>query len=189
MLTTFFLSFPRCRTAWLSMYLTGMGVYCFHELWRTCSDIDSFRDAMESKGPGPVANADPTNLLFLDQLQEAFPDAIFIEIIRPVDDVMQACIETYGPGDYTHLIDFYARAKKLFVPNISLTVPFDEWNEQMSSKIFDMTSDGDVAFNHDWHTRMHQLNIAITHERVEEDKALAKSGEFLHMAEAAQRLS
>ena len=183
---TFFLSYPRCRTAWLATYLTGMGVYCFHELWRTCHTIDAVKQAMQAKGPGPVANADPTNWIFIEELVEAFPDAVFIEITRPVAEVKVSCDESYGEGDYHELWAAYERMRS-YRPPSCVTIDFDQWDELTSRQLFTRASGGTLPFNQDWHDRLHQLHIQLTEARIDEDHELASHGESAHILNKIQQ--
>ena len=179
MIVTFFLSLPRSRTAWLSLYLTGMGVPCFHELWRDVNTIAEFKRAIEQKGPGPVANADCSNWFFVPELREAFPDAQFILIDRLHDDVWRSAHDAYG-GDLVPLWDAYARVQQHPPPLVG-TISFETWDQHVSRELMALVGPG-IPFNDEWHTRLHQLEVQITPQRVAEDVEMGRTGQLTHLA-------
>ena len=182
---TFFLTYPRSRTAWLATYLTGMGVYCYHELWRTVASINDFKDAMDSKGPGPVANVDACNWFFLEELQATFPDAQYIVIMRDFKDVNASGMKSYG-CNFTPLEHAYRTAQQ--TPPVSMpVVAFDTWDEQTSRQIMRLVAP-DLPFNEDWHRRMHQLNVQVTKERIAQDMEFGRTGKINHISEHIRRL-
>ena len=84
----FILSLPRSRTAWLANFLTYENSYCFHEGLLSCKNISAMRQLFESTGKPTVGNSDCGNMLFLDELRDDFPEAKFVIIDRPVDEVI-----------------------------------------------------------------------------------------------------
>lgn len=184
---TFFLSLPRSRTAWLATYLTGMGVYCFHELWRDVTNIKDFKAAIESKGPGPVANVDACNWFFLDDLHEAFPDAQFIKIERMYAEVWASMVDNYG-GDLLPLSNAYEAVKHSEISTPVSVYHFEEWTPTTSKFIWsDCCGDEIRGFNEDWHRRMHQLNVQITADRIADDLAMRDAGALPHLRERIAR--
>ena len=181
---TFFLSPPRCRTAWLSAYLTGMGVYCFHELWRTATTPTAFAEAIWAKRQhGPVANADPSNWFFVDDLQRLFPDAQFIELHRNPKDVYASLQRSYGEGPYESLLEAYERARQIHLVTKRGTYLMDWWNAETSKEIWWTASGGLLPFNEDWHQRCHEWNIQLTNERIARDWQAAELGAYAHLTE------
>ena len=177
-ITTFFLSYPRSRTSWLATYLTGMGVYSFHELWRDVDNIKDFKEAMLAQGPGPVTNVDASNWFFLTELREAFPDAQYIEIVRPASAVSVDLLGAYGTDGATLLDAYEAVADEL--PPVVHRLEFDDWDEAESRLIMHMVAP-DLPFNEGWHRRIHQLDIQVTTARIEEDFEMARRGALDHI--------
>lgn len=186
---TFFLSFPRSRTAWLSVYLTGMGVYCFHELWRTCRSMEEFRQRIDEKRRvGPVANADATNWLFIKEIREAYPDATFIELQRPWPIVRQSLERHYGEGDYEyfHRASMKANELSLIVPSAKINV--GRWEAKDSLDILKLAGGTMDERNRDWHDRIHQVNIQVSQQRIIEDHGRVASGKAANISEKIMEL-
>lgn len=185
---TFFLSYPRSRTAWLSCYLTGMGVYCFHELWRTTPTIEAFAEAIRAKQRmGPVANADPSNWFFVDEMAEAFPEAQFIEILRPQEAVAASLAKSYGPGEYRLLLDAYQVAMDRHQQTASAYIPYGDWDADLSQAIWMRTTGGGMLFDEEWHQRCHTLNIQLTAAQMQQDWEDAENGRLAHLTAQVSR--
>lgn len=132
----FVLSYPRCRTAWLSVFLQGGGVPCFHEAWKLVHTPAELRALMESYGPGPVVNSDSSNILFLPEIQAEFPDARYL-VVEADDDVVLASLrDSYGAHDYTSLMTAYRAAFARVGEVGAVTVEVAEWDQAASARIF-----------------------------------------------------
>jgi len=181
MIPWFFLSYPRCRTAWLSVYLTGAGVPCFHEAWKDVENIDDLRNLMESRGDGTVANADCANIFFLKEIQEEFPEAKFVKITRTPDDVYTSLVASYGPHNYRVFMDAYAVAMDQKV-EVECSINFDYWNagttKQLWSKI-----EPNRTFDASWALRMEEFRVTVTKDRIKRDFETALEPQRLRMAE------
>lgn len=184
---TFFLSRPRSRTAWLALYLTGLGIHCFHELWRTCSTIEEVaRVITAQQAGGPVANADAANWFFLDELQEAFPEAQFIELYRPDVDVAASLRHTYGEGHYEALLEAYARVESATTLSQRTVVLYDGWTPEVSRRVYELANanwyqPGWTTDQVAWHERLHQVRVSITDERATTDLWMGETGQLQHM--------
>ncbi len=106
----FILSYPRSRTAWLSVFLTGCGIPCIHEGWKYAKTAQELRVLMESMGTGAVVNSDCSNIFFLDELKQEFPEARYIVILNDDQAVVESLKQSYGDHDYTELVTAYRRA-------------------------------------------------------------------------------
>lgn len=96
MKTFFVMSLPRSRTAWFANFLTHENSFCFHEAFLQVRSPNQLRELFASTGKEIVGNSDCGNLFFVDEILDAFPDAKFIVIERPVEDVL-ASIRSLGP--------------------------------------------------------------------------------------------
>ncbi len=84
----FIISLPRSRTAWLSNYLTYEDSFCFHEGLVGCDSLKALRGKMEATGFKKVGNSDCMNILLIDNIMDEFPDAKFVFVHRPKEQVI-----------------------------------------------------------------------------------------------------
>lgn len=179
---TFFLSPPRCRTAWLSLYLTGMGVYCYHELWRDVGTMDDFKQAIDSH-KGAVANADAGNWFFAKELHEAFPDAQFITLSRSGFGLQESLKRSYGDKDYTSLLNAYGNVSVALWDTLPIVsqYTFEAWTPEVSKQIWWDCRLAETPFNGAWHERMHQVEVQVTEARIVEDYHMVMRGDMKHL--------
>lgn len=182
MTSVFVLSTPRCRTAWLSAYLTGAGVFCFHEAWKLVKTAKELRALMESKGPGPVVNADCTNVFFLDELKREFPEAKYLRIVRDDSSWVESAEATYGPLDEHVLLNTYRRA--FGGVRADLTIHFEEWGPDTSLEIWNFIA-GDKPMDLHWHVQFHGMNVRLSSWQIEYDRELFNQGGADHLIKAA----
>lgn len=175
----FILSYPRSRTAWLATYLTHSGVVAFHEAWMLAKTAKQLRALMEERGDGPVVNVDCANWFFLKEIQGEFPEAKFIAIHRPYQDVAHSSRQSFGDGDYAALAANYDRVMKQPVTT-EMTVEFDHWTEQVSLALWDRIADGRVMDRH-WHRHLHRCLIELTPTAVKQECEAVRGGELLHV--------
>jgi len=182
MIPVFILSLPRCRTAWLSAYLTGGGIFCFHEAWKIATTARELRALMEPKGE-IVVNCDATNWFFLDAIESEFPNAVFLEIVR--DDVEHGWTEAFGPHDWTTTRATYAKARRVPRNGITLTIDFNQWTECTSRAIWDAIAQGRPLDPH-WHQQMHTFFVQVTPETLADYGAGARDGRYHHIIRQMQ---
>ena len=175
---TFILAYPRSRTAWLSMFLTGAGAFTFHEAWKLVDNVKDLRLLMESKGPGPVVNSDCANALFLPELLAEFPEAKYIRLIQDEDLVIQSLYDSYGVADYHPMFETYRRALDGFAPD--LTVDCSTWDHQTSRDIWACVSEGQPIDNH-WVEQCEGMLVQLMPWQIQTDIDQARLGMFNHI--------
>lgn len=183
MIPVFILSFPRSRTAWLATYLNHGNVFAFHEAFKLVKTVKQLRVRMESKSKhgGPVVNVDCSNWFFLKELQDEFPDALYIRINRDVAEVEASARESFGPQDYTGMFEAYERAIASRAVMPALAVNFSKWDEMESLNIWNLITDHG-HMDSDWHRQMHDLWIQLTPDAVREELRMGEAGELLHLS-------
>lgn len=179
----FILSLPRSRTAWLATYLNHGNVFAFHEAFKLVKTVKQLRVLMESKSKhgGPVVNVDCSNWFFLKELQDEFPDALYIRIDRDVAEVEASARESFGPQDYPVLFEAYHRAIEASLVRAAMVVDYARWNAEESLNIWNLVTGGDVM-DSDWHRQMHDLWIQLTPEAVREEVRMGEAGALLHLS-------
>lgn len=84
---------PRGRSAWWSNYLSYNGAAILHDAFYGLEDVKHFPRELREFFPGAkvIGNSDPANLLFWEQIVEWFPDAKWVVIERPFEEVVKSC--------------------------------------------------------------------------------------------------
>lgn len=131
----FILSYPRSRTAWLSVFLTGCGIPCIHEGWKYAKTAQELRALMESMGSESVVNSDCSNIFFLDELKQEFPDARYILIMNDAQAVTESLEQSYGEQDYTDLIEAYRSAYFHLSVDPSMVIDCQSWSPLESARL------------------------------------------------------
>ena len=181
-MTPFFvLSMPRSRTAWLSVYLTGAGVFCFHEAWKHVKTAKELRSLMESKGDGPVVNSDSTNIFFLDELREEFPEAKYLRILSDERRVIESTRRAYGAFEEAKLLNAYRSA--FTGVTADLTVDYAKWTPKTSLEIWNFVSNGKPIDPH-WHEQVNGMQVRLTARQIDHDIERAGNNDFGHIQEA-----
>jgi Sulfotransferase domain len=96
MKTFFVMSLPRSRTAWLANFLTYEDSYCFHEGLLQVPSPLHFRELFSSTGKSVVGNSDCGNVFFINEILDTFPDAKFVVVDRPPEEVVDS-LQAMGP--------------------------------------------------------------------------------------------
>ena len=81
---------PRSGSAWVSNYLSYGDSMFLHDAWHntTPTDLKAKFEATEVKMAGV---SDPGNVLLLDLIDKEFPEAKWVVVTRPVQEVIKAC--------------------------------------------------------------------------------------------------
>lgn len=114
----FITGLPRSGTAWLANYLSYGNVMMLHDAWVTASPYE-IKEKFNKENPYAAGTSDPANALMLDQIDKEFPDAKWVVITRPVEEVKEACEKIHFP-----FVDFTSNLKKLMDSRKVLKVPF-----------------------------------------------------------------
>lgn len=88
----FITGFPRSRTAWLANLLTWGDSFCFHEAYDHVMEGESIADVL-GKVPHTVefcGDSDSAIALCADDVLAEFPDAKFVFIKRPIEEVIES---------------------------------------------------------------------------------------------------
>jgi hypothetical protein len=94
----FVLGMPRCRTAWLSVCLSALGVNCSHEGIRDHADFEDFAEELEERlGIGPAGDSDPTAVYWLDKILVRWPAAKFVVVYREDTEALEALVAAAPP--------------------------------------------------------------------------------------------
>ncbi len=89
----FVLAMPRCRTAWLSVCLSALGVDCSHEGMREHSSFAEYAAELEARlAEGPAGDADPGLVYWLPEILERWPRARFAVIAREDEEALEATV-------------------------------------------------------------------------------------------------
>lgn len=94
----FLLGLPRCRTAWVSMCLSSIGVNCAHEGMRDHGTFEKYAEELEGRlSLGMAGDADPGLCHFVKELFQRWPKARFVVLSR--DDDKGAALAHAAPSD------------------------------------------------------------------------------------------
>lgn len=112
---------PRSGSAWLANYLSyGPGMF-IHDAWKSCTP-EAFKTRVELEKDIKVAGVvDCGNALIFDKIDKVFPEAKWVLITRPPDDVRKSCDTIQFP-----YMDFTAKLRSLLLKKDALKVPFVE---------------------------------------------------------------
>jgi hypothetical protein len=117
----FIVGLPRSRTAWLSVYFTAQGFFCYHDGLNGCKDIQSYRKKML----GACGDAD-SGLLLID-VEKEFPDSKIVVIERSLKEVMQSLEDKFN----IHAPHLYKFHHKLFEYQNALHVKFEDIDKRI----------------------------------------------------------
>ena len=174
----FILAYPRSRTAWLSVFLTGAGIPCFHEAWKQVTTAKDLRLLMESRGADVVANSDCANIFFLRELREEFPDALYIYLKHDERAVWESLQSSYGPHDYQVMFECYRRAFDGVTAD--LTIDCATWGTSDTLELWDTIAPG-RELDLEWLAQSESFLVQLMPWQIEQDKQRAASGDFPHI--------
>lgn len=180
----FVLSYPRSRTAWLSAYLTGAGIYTFHEAWKMVRSPEELVALMDAKGPGPVVNSDCSNVFFLPEITRLFPNARYLRILNDEHAVLDSLRTSYGDHDYRDMMGCYARA--FAHAPADCTLDCRNWTEASVREAWRIMSNG-TTFDADWYAQMSGVLVQLMPEQIQTDIQRVVDGELSHIGDALTR--
>ena len=76
------------KSAFLANYLTFGDCHCWHDGFDGCDSFEDFKIRMGQGNYRIIGNSDPACLFFWPKLRETYPDAKWVVIRRPLEDVM-----------------------------------------------------------------------------------------------------
>ena len=183
----FVLSYPRCRTAWLSVFLSGAGVPCFHEAWKRAKTAKELRALMGAQQAPVVVNSDCSNVFFLKELREEFPDARFLTITNSDEAILSSLKESYGELDYTEMMQMYRAAFSHATGLPGVSVDCLEWDQSVSAWLFEHIAG--IPVNQVWIEQVSGMLVQLMPWQIRQDVARAAAGEFDHIANAMKGAS
>ena len=86
----FILSLPRCRTLWLSLFLTTDKSFCYHDSINLIKNLDEYLELFKIDGKEYVGDSSSANILMSKFLLKTFPFAKMFIINRNVEDVVKS---------------------------------------------------------------------------------------------------
>ncbi len=119
----FITGLPRSGSAWIANYLSYGNCMCLHDAWKDNTPTD-LKELFSSLSVYAAGTADPANVMLYDKINKEFPDAKWVVITRPQQEVEEACKNLNMP-----LSDFTKNFQKLSKEKNPLKIPF--------SKLFD----------------------------------------------------
>jgi hypothetical protein len=117
----FITGLPRSGSAWIANYLSYGDTMVLHDAWKSYApDVLKVKFSMfkDIKAGGA---ADAGNLFLLSEIDKEFPDAKWVLITRPQEEIEASCKNIKFP-----LVDFTQRLKILINSREVLKVPFKE---------------------------------------------------------------
>jgi len=175
----FVLSYPRCRTAWLSVFLSGAGVPCFHEAWKQVNTMDDMRSLMRAQCAPVVVNSDCSNIFFLDELRLAFPDAKYLIITHSDEAILSSLKDSYGDLDYAGMMDMYRKAFSHARDLPGETIDCRDWDRSASAWLFERMTGR--AVNTVWLDQVSGMLVQLMPWQIQDDIHRASAGEFDHI--------
>ena len=129
MTPVFILSLPRSRTAWLATFFCHGDTYALHEGLIQCASVPELKTLMESTGRSVVVNSDCGNVLFLEEIRKTFPQAKYIVIERPYEEVAQELADMGVPdkGEVLLSLNLLEEAKEELKP---LVIQYHALNQE-----------------------------------------------------------
>ncbi len=105
----FIAGLPRSRTAWLSVFMSQSGYYCYHDGFNGCKSMKEYRDKI--KGCGDSS----TGLTIID-LNKEFPDSKVVVIEKNRDEIekcIEWCSRTYGVDAREQILEMNKKLSKI----------------------------------------------------------------------------
>src|SRR5688572_15193938 len=89
----FILGMPRCRTAWLSLCISALGVDCTHEAIRDRGSFADYAEELDARLElGAAGDSDPGLVYWIADLFERWPEARFVVVARNDQAALEATV-------------------------------------------------------------------------------------------------
>lgn len=110
----FITGLPRSGSAWLANYLS-YGNSCFiHDAWKNDTP-ERLKEKFDSYNVYSAGTSDPANMILLDEIDKVFPDAKWVVVTRPVQEVEKACKDINFPiMDFTKHLEKLTSSRKVY---------------------------------------------------------------------------
>ena len=166
----FILSLPRSRTAWLANFLTYGESFCFHEALIERKGMRALQTRMEATGCPVVGNSDSGSILFYDELQDQFPEAKCVIVLRNPEEVVES-LSGIGVFNSEGLVEL-AYARLLSLKNDHPTYYFDSLGMENCKSIYEYLTEQE--FNPQrWellNSLMIEVNVDFLHKKIMKNK-------------------
>lgn len=154
-MTPFFITgLPRCRTAWLANLFTYGPAFCYHDGIGYCRHPQELAELLARPGALYCGDADSALVLCAQTVVEQFPEARWLQIIRPMSEALQS-------------FAFYFRDQPY--PGAP-----QEWEEQQ--EIFAMLREANTLLAQ---TVPPEQLMILTYDQLEEETLVREAWEFL----------
>lgn len=120
---------PRSRTAWLANLLSYGESFCFHDLFSTAMSMEAFEGKMRAAEFRFVGHSDPSNALLQDSIAQKFPEAKWLIVERPIDEVHASC-RAIGVDDMGALERVQRKVEELQGKVDAWTLPASSLNDE-----------------------------------------------------------
>lgn len=87
--------YPRCRSAWFANLFTFGRSFFFHDPFAYSNTLDEVRAKLESIDADTVGIADPACVYFWPTINEWYPNAQWIVILRPFQETVKSCQKAF----------------------------------------------------------------------------------------------
>ena len=135
----FTVSLPRSGTAWLANYFTYGPSYCYHEPLADCSSLEDLYRKIDNTPRRVVGVADTLVPLFIPKIAKRYPNAKYIIIDRPEEDVKLSLYKAgYNTSGFEHHLVAFKSAKDYLQAN----APYDNFKSAWFDHMFVPTIGG-----------------------------------------------
>lgn len=121
----FVTGYPRSRTAWLSVALSGPDSVCLHDQFRFVDTIEKLEWLFNNQKAPIVGLADPVLLLCWENLVEQWPHAHWLVVVRDIVEVRQAHLDAFPVMLPERLEERYSTGIAALKEQGALVVGFD----------------------------------------------------------------
>lgn len=166
----FVISPPRARTCWLTVYLMGLGIPAIHEGWKYFPEADTLHSIMEARsGGGVIVNVDSSNAMHMDEIEEKFLGARFINIYRDWVECEKSLSDAVGVElPNSAWIGEKIEEIHIRVAKESFNIKFDKWTLDASRELIKWL-DPTIRVDNIWHYFCAGLDIQLFSSRLNEE--------------------
>lgn len=136
MMPFFSTGLPRSRSAWLAAYLSYNGSICFHDAFTGVKKINDFPKLFTER-PKASGVSDPALVLHWEKVAGWFPDAKWVVIERPFEEVIKSCQRIWPSIERQSLWAFADKLGELIENLNPLVIDFHSITPEVVMKIAD----------------------------------------------------
>jgi hypothetical protein len=148
---------PRCRTAWLSHFLSYGTHLCGHDIGIECRSVSDFLIPFAN---GMQGTAETGSMLAWQQIRDLMPGTKFVVIKRPIWQVMHSLLRFGLAPPVQELIDRDDLLDVISEQKDTMTLPFDYLSTEVGCKdIFEFCLE--EPFDQEWWRLLNGINIQV----------------------------